>query len=645
MFRQVLRRLARRRDGSVSVIGAVSIPFLIAMVGMVAEYGNGLEHKVENQRIADAAAFAAATSYNANSGNSMSSVVNSIAAMNGIQTTNISEAIVTSPSGDGNQAIQVTVTTQAPLLLSQVLGNTTANLTVTATSYAEMKGGEPGCIIALASGGTGVTLSGGTSVSASACAIASDNTVTVPCGTTITSIAVDYNSASAPSEPCTGIVAPSGKTLTIKKTSTTDPLSGDSNVATATARLTTVAAMTSPSGPSGVPAGASVAYGYGAVTVPSGCTDSWNGATKVHTTTCTGNGPFNFGSLTTSGGLNVNIGATGSSPTFNFSGSINMTATTLTFGGGTYNIAGGIQTGGGTVTSFGAGTFNIGKGSFSCNGSTGYSICNTGTSLTFGGPSTFVTAGGIYDSGGETLTLGSGASNSFNIGKANDGNSFNQGGGATTKFADATGVGDVFQMAGNLNVGSGGGSCLVLSAATQHDINGFLSSAGGTVMGAGIYTVNAYFALGANGGGEVSCNGQGNVGLYGNGVTLVIGAASTPGSGTCSGLAFCMAAGYADTTLIAPASGSTANLAVIGPLSGSHGASLAEGASGADFSGAFYFPTESVTMSGGSSLGSFGANQCLMLIGSQVSLTGGATLASSCAGIGGGTTSSVVLVQ
>jgi hypothetical protein len=34
-----------------------------------------------------------------------------------------------------------------------------------------------------------------------------------------------------------------------------------------------------------------------------------------------------------------------------------------------------------------------------------------------------------------------------------------------------------------------------------------------------------------------------------------------------------------------------------------------------------------------------------MLIGSQVSLTGGATLASSCSGIGGGTTSSVVLVQ
>ncbi|MGH6957146.1 MAG: hypothetical protein ACREEW_10840, partial [Caulobacteraceae bacterium] len=288
--------------------------------------------------------------------------------------------------------------------------------------------------------------------------------------------------------------------------------------------------------------------------------------------------------------------------------------------------------------------FNIGAGSFSCNGSKGYSICNTGTSLTFGGPSAFVTQGGIYNTGGETLTLGSGSTNSFQIGAAKDGDSYASGGGATTTFADATGAGDLFQMAGNLNVGSGGGSCLMISAAAQHDIDGFFSSAGGTIMGAGVYTIEGYFALGANGGGEVSCNG-GNVGLSGLDVTLVIGGATTPSSGTCQGLSFCMAAGYADVTLLAPTTGTNANLAVIGPQSGSAGATLAEGASGADFSGAFYFPTEAISMSGGSSLGSFGASQCLMLIGSQVTLTGGATLASSCSGLGGPTGASVALVQ
>jgi len=566
-----------------------------------------------------------------------------VATMNGIPSSSISESLVTSPSGDGNQAVLVTVSTKAPLLLSQVLGNTTANLTVTATSYAEMKGGTPGCIIALASGGTGVTLSGGTSVTASACAISSDNTVSVPCGTTITTIAVDYNSSGAPSQPCTGIQPPSGKTLTIKKSSTADPIAGTTALSSATGTLTTMAAISNWPGAPTAPAGTAVSYSYGASTPPSGCTDSWNSSTSTHTTTCTGNGPFNFGAVSFGGGIKVIITATGASPTLNFGSGINFTGASLTLGNGTFNIAQGIQTGGGSTVSFGAGTFNIGSGSFSCNGSTGYSICNAGSSLTFGGPSTFNIQGGVYNSGGETLTLGSGTANTYDIGKANDGDSFAEGGGATTTFADSSGAGS-FQMKGNLDVAAGGGSCLTLGAATDHYINGYFASAGGTSMGSGIYTVGGYFALGPSGGGDVTCNGTA-IGMLANNVTLVIGASTTPSSGTCSGQSFCMGAGYSNVQLLAPTTGPTANLAVVGPQSGTAGASLTEGASGADFSGAFYFPTEAVTMDGGSSLGSFGASQCLMLVGSQVSLSGGSTLASSCSGIGGGTTSSVVLVE
>jgi Flp pilus assembly protein TadG len=654
MITSLLRAFARRRDGSVTVIGAVSIPILIAMVGFVAEYGNGLLHKVEDQRIADAAAFAAATSYNNNSGNSMSSVVQSVATLNGIPGSAVNESIVTSPSGDGNSAVEVTVTTQSPLLLSQILGNTSSNLTVTATSYAEMKGGAPGCIIALASGGTGVTLSGGTSVTAQACAIASDNTVTVPCGTTITTTAVDYDSSSAPSEPCTGIQAPSGKTLSIKKASTSDPISGQSVLSNATATLTTMSGMSTCSSndaagcwPMAVTAAAGTAspnYAYGSTTVPTGCTDTWSSSTATHTTVCTGNGPFDFGSVSFGGGITVNISSTGTAPVYNFASGIDFTGAKLTIGGGTFDIVGGVQTGGGSTVSFGAGTFNIGPGTFSCNGSTGYSICNTGTSLTFGGPSTFNIPGGVYDSGGETLTLGSGTANAFNIGNANDGNSFAQGGGATTVFADSSGAG-YFQMKGNLNIGSAGGSCLTLGAATDHYINGYFSTAGGVVLGSGIYTIGGYFGAGVTGGGGVSCGGT-TIGVNGANVTIVLGGATTiTGSGCTGTVVFCMSAGFSNVNLTAPTSGPTANLVVVGPQTGAAGASLGEGASGADLSGAFYFPTAPITMDGGSSLGSFGSSQCLMLIGSQVTLTGGSALASSCSGLGGGTTSSVVLVQ
>ena len=44
-------------------------------------------------------------------------------------------------------------------------------------------------------------------------------------------------------------------------------------------------------------------------------------------------------------------------------------------------------------------------------------------------------------------------------------------------LADATGARDVFDLVGNIV--TLGGSCLILSAAAQHDINGSLNAGGG----------------------------------------------------------------------------------------------------------------------------------------------------------------------
>ena len=117
------------------------------------------------------------------------------------------------------------------------------------------------------------------------------------------------------------------------------------------------------------------------------------------------------------------------------------------------NVVWGLKTGGGSTTTFGAGTFNIGAGTSACNDGGTYSICHTGSTLTFGGPSTFNLAAGIYNSGGETITFGSGTTNSFNIGPASNGNAIYVGGGAVTTFADATGAGDLFQMVGKFQRG------------------------------------------------------------------------------------------------------------------------------------------------------------------------------------------------
>ena len=212
------------------------------------------------------------------------------------------------------------------------------------------------------------------------------------------------------------------------------------------------------------------------------------------------------------------------------------------------------------------------------------------------------------------------------------------GGGSKTYLADAT----TFELGGNLWGPNGGGSCLVISAAAQHDIRGNFNMAGAVVMGAGVYTIDGYFALGASGGGGSPCTGY-TVSVKATDVTIVLSGKTTPSSGSCSGMAFCVAAGYSNIEITAPSTGTLAKLAVIGPASGTAGATFAEGGSGGKISGAFYFPTGPITMSGGA--GVSGGSTCLQLIGSLVSLSGGTTAASECIAAVGSGSSRPRLVQ
>ena len=288
----------------------------------------------------------------------------------------------------------------------------------------------------------------------------------------------------------------------------------------------------------------------------------------------------------------------------------------------------GIVNSGSAQTSFGAGNFSIGPGQLSggtCGGGVAYSICNA-YRLEFAGPSVFNIASGIFNGGGSRLVLGSGIGNSFRVGAANNGNALYGGGGAYTQFGDATGNGNVFQFSGDFNVKSGGGSCVILGAAAQHDIKG-------------------YVAFGENNGGDANCDGV-SVGVYGVAVTLVVGGASAPTTGSCVGNAFCLAQGYRNVSITAPTSGATKGLVVIGPQSAANrrGANFTDGAENTALSGTLYFPNGPISLSGGASLGG-GNGQCLEIIGSEISMAGGSTAASNCSAIGGYSKPSVRLVQ
>jgi hypothetical protein len=644
VFKRALSALARRREGSVSVITALTLPILIAVTGLALEYGNGLDHKVEDQRVADAAAFAAATAYNANSSNSLTSVADAVAAMNGLSASNIAASLVTSPSGDGNKAVEVTVTTQVPLLLSGVLGNTHTDLSVTATSYAEMKTAAAGCIIALNAAGTGVTVTSSAGITADACAVESNATVTAVSSSHITTIQVDYNSSTPPTATSSStIAAPSGKTLTETKEAVTDPFAGNSEVATATARLSSVEALTSPAAPS-VPTGSNLSYSASTFTgaLPAGCSQTHSGSTW--TVTCAGAGPYDMGSLTISSAhVAFNTGGSASA-TYNFNGGVTVSSSAgLTAGPGTFDIAQGITIASSSSATFGAGTFDIGPSASACTDGGKYSLCvESSTSLTLGGPSAFTFGGGIYAGSSATIELGSGTTNTYDIGSSSNGNGAVAASSSNLLFSDATSGSNTFDLVGNIT--SASSACVALPDAPEHDINGSIiaNSSSDTTLGSGIYTVSDYVDDESSSGGS-GCSGWSG-GTAGTGVTLVLGALATPASGSCSGMAVCVLSSSSQA-LVAPTTGPTTGFAIIGPTSSSNTAGALFGSSSSGtYSGVVYMPNGPISIASSSSVGG-GSSACLELIGSQISLTSSSGTGSTCSGTGQSTPAGVVLVE
>jgi hypothetical protein len=615
----------RQRQASIALVGGAVIAVLAGLTAVAVDLGTAYLAKLTNQRAADSSAYAGALAYNASgSTTTMKAAVGNLAALNGLATGAAVASLVASPSGDGNSAVEVTVTTKPPLYLAEIF-QSNKTVSVTATSYAEVKPNALACIIALLPKASGITLSGGTNVTANACAVASNATVSVPCGTTITTTTLDYNSAAAPSQPCGGIKAPVGKTtVNVVKVVTPDPLGTNTAVAAAFTHLASAATLTGPSGPT-LAGGTPVAFGYtnSALQPPRsqlntvGCSGTLSGSTW--SVACPPGGTYHFTTITLSGGLALNFatGANGSpTNTYDFSGPLNLSSGSGgSFGPGTYNVAGGIITGGGSTFTFDAGTYNIGPGTVSCSGSF-YSICNTGTSLTFGAGG-YTIAGGICNCNSGTLSIGAGSSaNSFNIGAGSAGYAINVTG--TVTLGDMSS--GTFQTVGKIS--TSGGTTFALSAAPAHDLNGTLSLAGSATLGAGTYTVAGNVTLGGGGGGGT---------VTGTGVSVIL-------SGT-----FSVAAGYTNVTLTAPTSGTLKSLVVAS--NGAGGATFSEGASGNSLSGAFYFPIAPVTLSGAGNVGN-GVGQCLELIGSAVTLTGGSAMASTCSGLAGSVSGgSVVLVQ
>ncbi len=697
--------LLRQRRGSVTTVFLLTLPILIGMAGLAVEYGDALVVRTQNQRVADAAAYSAALAYNA-SGNDeavMRNAATRIGGLNGLTgTATVAAAIVPSPADASRNAVQVTITQSVPLVFSSFIAGKTA-LSVPVVSTAELVSTTSNCILALDSASTGVTLSGGVNISAPTCGVASNQNITISnCGPYIKASSISYNNALSYATNCGGLPplrkADNTALAPVKKL-VVDPYASSVNVTTPVARLATVNSQTSPAAPviaamsGGNPvdfdysAGASTqATANGCAAVKSGNTWTYDcppGSTKtISTVTIRGGLSVQFNTGTTgvyapnsTNVLNINTSFAGQDAvafgngTFNISGhykggsggttvgtsqfvAMNVgtyfdtgTSGIIVLAAGTYNIVQGMYMNGSAVTTIGASTFNIGRGTISCSGAY-YSICALSSGgTTIAGPSTFNLSAGIRTGGGATIQLGSGDGNSYKIGPSSEGYAFRGDGGAKTLFANATQAGNVYQFGGHVNL-TGGGSCLIIGAAPQHDIKGNLWGTGAMKLGAGIYTITGSVNFGGSGGGDSVCGGS-TIGLYADNVTLVIGASagSLATSGDCSGQSFCLSAGYSNVVINAPTTGTSAGFAVIGPTSSSNtaGGHFTSGATNSLITGVLYMPYGPLNFDGGAALGN-STGGCLEVIGKYISVTQGGLLGSSCISSGGASNFRVRLV-
>lgn len=211
----MLLRLLRANHGNMAVLSAVMMTSLVGVGGLVTDYGTGLMSRMVDQRTADIAAIAGATVYGeTGSASSMSTAVSNILSRNGYASTAAAASLVTSPSGDGNEAVKVIVSSTVPLTLSRMLSDQ-SSLRVNATSYAEVKASAGGCILALSPNSSkAITISGSANVQAPNCTVVSDSD---------NSDALDMSGSAKLTTPCSVSVGGQNTTSGLTLTKCTNP--------------------------------------------------------------------------------------------------------------------------------------------------------------------------------------------------------------------------------------------------------------------------------------------------------------------------------------------------------------------------------------------------------------------------------------
>lgn len=639
----MIRSFLSKEDGGVAIISAVAMVGMIGTAGLALEYGNALLSKTTAQRAIDLAVYSAAVEYS-ESGDSvrMKATAASVLRTNGVDSVTLNLVL------DGDTLLG-TVGLAAPLGLTRVIrDNSSVDINVSATAL--LGPGEPACLVALDSEGTGINLRGGTTAEARNCATASAASVEATCGTKIVTTSLTYGSSSPPDicEWTTNVVKSDGEPAPIERKPATNPMADDPAIAKR-AFLLAEASDPFPGGLASLPNSSGPDIDFSSTgnakkiqdirdevaSVP-GCEAERSGSTW--TVKCSGTSTHAFGEVEISGGASLNFVNESNSPDSQFLFQrIIHNGSQAEFGPGSYRITDGLTVN--SLASFVSGmSFEIGAQSQNANAIS----VGGGATLNIGSDSvtspSFKIDGNISVGGNGTLTMGpgSGLGSNFEI----DGN-IDIGGSGTLIMGSRTDAGSTFRIDGNID--TNGNSCFVLGAANEHFINGAIEAKGAGIFGEGIYAITGYVNFGT--GGSSPCNGQ-QASLNAENVTFLIGGNNVPSNGnTCNRSSFCIGAGARNAVISAPNSGVFSNIAVMGPVNGSSGdATFAGGARDTSISGVLYFPEGRLTLSGGASVAG-GTGGCLQLIAAEIELSGGTSAISDCLSGAGSQITQVRLIQ
>jgi len=648
------RRLWHDRGGTVVIVAATGVMVLIYCVAIALDLANVYLTKTVNQRIADQAAIAGAFAYSQD-GNLLATAqaaASSMAVSNGAGSATVTTSVVNSPSGDGRKAVLVTVCSALPLTgfgrattRSQTNPNGLSSFPVCASSYAELHEAGP-CIIALQSGGFLTT--NGSNTTANQCSIGSTGSALASNGSVVSALSIFASGAITASGGSTITTTPVANETFPGSSAQTDPFAS----AGVFSRLATVAALTAPSFPSigTAPTGGSLQTCTLTLTLPAA-----SYSTVTNGLLCAAIS-FSGGAQTNVSGIGLHIGLT------------NLTGVTINFAAGAYNMneisntglaAVNINLASGTTLYVWNGIINNGGGSITFNGPGTYYIeggiiNNSAGGLTFnnyyGGTSSFTISGGIADllgtvtfpngtyvitSGdsyhGAGIDVAAGQTAIFGTGSFKIATGIYEGAAGFVTIGSAVTAGTLFQIPNAESNGYGiytvGGGTFTMGSFPNMDINAPIDIQDSIVyLGTGTYTVT----------GAVTIAEAAGVSLSGSGVSIVASGALNVG------------AGYATVNLSAPTTitGSTVGEAST-VLLASNATATSTASSGTSTLtgdvGAIYTPNAALSESGAILTG---ANACLQVVASSITISGNSNLGTSCPSLGSTTASgSVSVVQ